>query len=141
MLEYIFFHRQPFDAFVEYLNERGLAPETEVEEDSFEVRLPEDLDDDLAAEIEERYDAFMDMNRELFEQTQEQGADNYQAAGVVLNLKDGQAVYAHVDPALLARVMTVLSPQEFGEIVNAIVDAVEDPDTRTFCQRMRDGEG
>ena len=140
MLDYIFFHRMPFDEFVTFLRAKGLQPETEIEDDNYEVRLPEDLDDALSDEIEERYDVLMDMNRALFESEQEEGADNYQGAGVVLNLKDGKTVYADVDPQLLARIMGVLSAEEFGEVVNAIVDAIESPDTRTFCERARDGD-
>lgn len=139
MLDYIFFHRIPFDAFVEFLRGYGLEPETERGDDSFEVRIPEDMDDALSEEIEERYDALMEMNQELLERELEADADNYHAAGVVVNLKDGTAVYADVDPRLLGRIMEILTPEEFGQVVNAIVDAVENPDTRTFCQRMRDG--
>ena len=140
MLEYIFFHQTPFDEFVAFLRAKGLQPETEVEDDNYEVRLPEDIEDKLSDEIEERYDALMDMNQALFESEQGVGVDNYQGAGVVLNLKDGQTVYADVDPGLLAKIMAVLSAEEFGRVVNAIVDAVENPDTRTFCQRARDGD-
>ena len=140
MLDYIFFHQTPFDEFVAFVSAKGLQPETEVEDGNYEVRLPEDIDDALSAEIEERYDALMDMNRSLFESEQEEVADNYQGAGVVLNLKGGETVYADVDPGLLAKIMGVLSAEEFGEVVNAIVDAVENPDTRTFCERARDGD-
>ena len=140
MLDYIFFHQTPFDEFVAFVSTKGLRPETEVDDGNYEVRLPEDIDDALNAEIEERYDALMDMNRALFESEQAEGADNYQGAGVVLNLKGGETVYADVDPGLLAKIMGVLSAEEFGEVVNAIVDTVENPDTRTFCERARDGD-
>ena len=140
MLDYIFFHQTPFDEFLAFVNAKGLQPETEVEDGNYEVRLPEDIDDALNAEIEERYDALMDTNRALFESEQEEGTDNYQGAGVVLNLKGGETVYADVDPGLLAKIMGVLSADEFGEVVNAIVDAVENLDTRTFCERARDGD-
>ena len=36
---------------------------------------------------------------------------------------------------LLGRIMEVLSPEEFGSVVNAIVDAVEQPDRRPLCKR------
>lgn len=140
MLEYVFFHPIPFQRFVEFLKSRGLSPVTGGDEETFEVALPEDLDDALSNEIERQYDALMDMNQELFEREQGSDASNYHAAGVVLNLKDGKTIYADVEPGLLARIMSVLSAEEFGEVVNAIVDAVENPDTRTFCQRMRDAD-
>lgn len=140
MLEYIFFHPTPFEQFVGFVREQGLSPETFSTEESFEVHLPEDIDDGLSERIEERYDALMELNQKLFEEAQGENPDSYHAAGVVLNLRDGKTVYADVDPHLLGRIMAVLSAEEFGEVVNAIVDAVEAPDTRSFCQRMRDNE-
>ncbi len=136
MLEYVFFHARPFDEFVAYLRELGLQPETGVDEDSWKVSLPEDIDDELLERIETRYDQLMDLNQELFDAEQPQ---DYHTAGVVVNLGSGETVYAQVDPHLLGKIMGVLTPEEFGEVVNAIVDAVEQPDGRTLCQRMRDG--
>lgn len=139
MLDYIFFHQIPFDRFVAFLEEKGVRPETECSDDGFEVSVSEDLDDALSDEVEGRYDELMALNQELFDSEQSQDADNYHAAGVVLNLKDGSTVYADVDSRLLARVMEVLTAEEFGQLVNAIVDAVEEPDSRSLCQRGRDG--
>ena len=136
MLEYVFFHARPFDEFVTYLQDLELQPETEADEDSWEVRLPEDIDDELSEKIEARYDQLMELNQELFDAEQPR---DYHAAGVVVNLGSGETVYAQVDPHLLGKIMGVLTPEEFGEVVNAIVDAVEHPDERTLCQRMRDG--
>ncbi len=137
MLEYVFFHARPFDEFVAYLEELGLQPETLVEEDCWEARLPEDLDDQLSEKIEERYDQLMDLNQQLFDAEQ---PEDYHTAGVVVNLADGETAYAQVDPLLLGKIMGVLTPEEFGDVVNAIVDAVERPDDRSLCQRMRDQE-
>jgi len=137
MLEYVFFHAQPFEQFVAYLRELGLQPETEVDEDCWEARLPEDLDDALSEKVEERYDQLMDLNQRLFDQEQDEG---YHTAGVVVNLANSETVYAQVDPALLGKIMGVLTPVEFGDVVNAIVDAIEQPDERTLCQRMREQE-
>jgi hypothetical protein len=139
MLEYVFFHPIPFEKFVEFLQQQGLSPQTVTDGESYEVHLPEDIPDALNARIEERYDELMEMNQLLFESEQEEGTESYHAAGVVLNLRDGKTVYADVDPRLLARIMSVLSAEEFGEVVNAVVEAIENPDTRSFCERMRDG--
>jgi hypothetical protein len=146
MLEYVFFDPRPYRRFLDFLQQRGVAVETAAPDDAFgidslEVRIPEDLDDALAEAIEARYDELMAWNQELVDAEGGSGTDDYHAAGVVVNLQDGRTVYADVDPHLLARVMEELTPEELGQIVNAIVDAVEHPDTRTFCQRMRDGDG
>jgi hypothetical protein len=140
MLEYVFFDERPYLGFLQFLRSRGIEPETSTGEDgfdldTFEVRLPEELDDALAAEIEACYDRMMDLNQELFDQAAAGGLDNQHAAGVVVNLSDGRAAYARVDPKLLNKVLQVLTPPEFGQIVDAIASAVEDPDSHSLCQK------
>jgi len=135
MLEFVFFHPRPRELFADFLRVRGVPVTLQGDAETLEVAIPEDTDENLLAEIEDHYDEMMALNQSLFEaQASEDGA---LAAGVVLNLTGGQAVYARVDPELLGRIMGVLSPQEFAEVVNAIVDAVENPDPRSLCQRDR----
>ena len=139
MLDYVFFSHQPYDRFVAYLRERGLSPVCSEGEETFEVSLPEDLESALSDRVEAFYDEMMDLNQALFEAESAPPHDHH-AAGVVVNLKDGRTVYADVDPRLLAKVMQAVTPEELGGLVNAIVDAVEAPDERSLCQRMRDQE-
>ncbi|GAB6041779.1 hypothetical protein [Endothiovibrio diazotrophicus] len=134
MLDYLFFVEPPFRKFLAFLEEKGVPVEQEVGEEQFEVRIPEELDDDLIDAIEVRYEELMDEGMAMMEE------EDHHAAGVVVNLKDGETAYAIVRPELLNRVLGVISPEELGELVNAVVDAVENPDQRTFCQRLRDGD-
>ena len=136
MLEFIFFHETPHRLFVGWLKEKGLEPETSVEDESFQVFLPEDLDDALYDEIEEKYEVFMEMNEEILK---EENADEagYHMAGIAVHLRDGNVSYADIDPRLLGKVMGAITSEEFATIVDAIVTAVENPQDRTFCQRQR----
>ena len=59
-------------------------------------------------------------------------------AGIVVTLKDGTISYADIDSNLLSRVISVISPEELGEMVCAIADAVENPQPKTYCKRMRE---
>ncbi|MGB5670714.1 MAG: hypothetical protein WBM71_09170 [Sedimenticolaceae bacterium] len=139
MLEFVFFDPRPRQRFVEFLMAREV-PVTELEDDeTFGVGIPEDVDDGLMEAIEACYDELMAFDQQLFEAGSE-GADA-QAAGVVLNLASGDTVYARVDPMLLGRIMEVLTPQELGEVVNAIVDAVENPDANPLCHTPDDEGG
>jgi hypothetical protein len=52
---------------------------------------------------------------------------------VELNLKSGKTAFANVAPKLPGVKRGVLTAGEFGDIVNAMVDAVEDPDERSLC--------
>ena len=140
MLDYVFFDNRPFEQFLAFLRQQGLEPRSRVEEELYEIYLPEDLDEELAESIENFYDEMLDLNQQLFDRAQAAGSD-YHAAGVVVTLAAGNTVYAKVDPELLARIMLVLNPREFGDVVNAIVDAVEQPDERTLCQKPKAEKG
>jgi 3-methyladenine DNA glycosylase/8-oxoguanine DNA glycosylase len=140
-LEYVFFDERPMRRFVEYLRQQGLSPAQADDDGLLKVLLPEDIDDALSERIEAEYDRMMEMNRELYETEGEAGEVGYHAAGITLELEGGVNVYAQVDPRLLGRIMEVLTPEEFNTVVNAIVEAMENPDNRSLCQRMREGDG
>jgi len=140
MLEYILFHEIPFQLFVSWLKEKGVLFETEIEDDNYEIKIPEDLDDNLLDEIDEKYEELMDMNQQIVDEEEKENNQGYHMAGVVVTLKDGTVSYADVDPNLLGRIMSAISPEEFGEIVNAIANAVENPQPKAYCQRVREGD-
>jgi hypothetical protein len=141
MLEYVFFNAEPCERFLRFLEEKGLHPTVDERDIERIVTLPEEaLDDDLADQIDIFYDEMFDLDQRLYDDSSAESPDDYHASGVVVNINDGRAVYADVRPALLSKVMGAISAEELGELVDAIVKAVEDPDERTFCQRMR-GEG
>ncbi|WP_428623991.1 hypothetical protein [Sedimenticola sp.] len=135
MLEYIFFDERPWQQFIAFLQQKGLQPQSAQEDQGFMVRLPDDTDDSLMDAIEAYYDEMLDMNEALFVE-QADAADNVHAAGVSVNLSDGRSVQALVDPALLNRILDVLSTDELGQFINSIVDAVEHPDERSVCRRL-----
>ena len=140
MLEYILFHERPFQLFINWLKEKGVPYETEIEDDNYEIKIPEDLDESLLDEIDEKYEELMDMNQQIVDDEEKENNQGYHMAGVIVTLKDGTISYADVDPKLLGRVMSAVSPEEFGEIVNAIANAVENPQPKAYCQRVREGD-
>ena len=132
MLEFVFFDPRPRRRFAEFLRRRGVDAVELADGDTRGIGIPEDIDDGLLNEIEAFYDEMLALDREICEE--DGGAQGHQAAGVVLNLGSGETVYARIDPQLLARVMMVLNAAELGELVQAIVDAVEHPDGAPLCQ-------
>lgn len=139
MLEYVFFNEEPCVRFRQFLSDKGLVSELDERDPEKVVLVSESaVDDDLADEIDGFYDEMFDLDQSLHESGTPDSPEDYHAAGVVVNLNDGRAVYAEVAPALLSRVMSLLEPQDLNDLVAAVVDAVENPDERTFCQRMRD---
>ncbi|HID49413.1 MAG TPA: hypothetical protein EYP40_07370 [Chromatiales bacterium] len=136
MLDYVFFHQQPWERFLDFLRKEGLQPEVMIDEETRQASLPEDLADDVMDRIEAFYEEMIDLNQRLFDE--EQGDSEQHVAGVVVTAEESKTVYAEIEPALLAKIMSVLTPEEFGKVVDAIVDAVQLPDERTLCQRARD---
>ena len=134
MLEYIFFDRRPWQKFIDFLREMDLQPLSAEEDQGFMVRIPEETDDQLMEAIEAYYDDMLDMNEALFA-AEANSDEHHHVAGVSVHLDDGRTVQAEVSPALLSRMLEVLSTDELGQFVNAIVDAVEHPDTRSICRR------
>lgn len=133
MLEFVFFDPRPRQLFVDFLASEGIAAQQADAVDCLEVAIDENIDDRLLLQVESRYDELMAMDQALFEAGDETSARS--SAGVVVKLANGETVYARVNPELLARIMTVLTPTELGDVVNAIVDAVENPDRRGLCRR------
>jgi hypothetical protein len=139
MLEYVFFHADPCARFCAFVREKGLEPSMTEGEPEFIVGVEEaGVDDDLADALDGFYDEMFALDQDLYEHAAEALQDGYQAAGVVVNLQDGRAVYADIPLAILAKVTQALTLPELSDLVNAIVTAVEHPDTRSLCQRRRD---
>jgi hypothetical protein len=137
MLEYVFFNDDPCRRFVQFLSQKGLQAALDEREIERVILLSEEeVTDTLADEIDALYDEMFELDQQLYEETAPDSPESYHVSGVVVNLRDGRSVYADVRPALLSKVMETVSPEELGELVDAIVRTVEDPDERTFCQRM-----
>lgn len=137
MLEYVFFHQQPFDEFLLFLESMQVEPlKHGVEHSDVEgliVYLQDDLDDELSDRIERYYDEMMRLNEQLV--AGEEAKEDSSQVGVAVSVADGRSVLASVEPEILNRILTVISHQQLGELVDAIVDAVENPDDRPLCKR------
>ena len=140
MLEYVLFHRTPFDLFVEFLKNLKVEYETETDGEIFEIRVSEDITRRQEDEIEDRYDELMNMNHELFHAENPSTKDNFRMATIMITLKSGQTTAAHIRPDLLGRVLDTINEVELNEIVTAVVEAVENPDDRSYCQKVRAGD-
>jgi hypothetical protein len=133
MLEYIFFDERPWRQFIDYLESLGLQPTSSSGDQGWLVALPEDLDDALDEKVEAYYDRMLEMNESLVAEAE--GEAHVHTAGVNVTLADGRVVQAAIEPKLMQRLLAAVTPEELGELVNAIADAVENPDERPFCQR------
>jgi hypothetical protein len=137
MLEYIFFHEKPYEKFIQFLRSKKVDPlregldETDVE--GRVVFIQDNLEEALSQEIEAFYDEMMDLNEALI--AEQDDSDETNNVGLAVSLSDGRSVLATVDPNVLNKILSVITHQQLGEMVDAIADAVENPDERPLCKR------
>lgn len=99
------------------MDEEGLTPEIEAELEA------------LALQLDEEGQSWADSI----------GGDvRLSAVGIVVHLSDGSQSLARVDPDMVRRILSVLSPDELGQFVAKIADAVENPDDSPICQSLHE---
>ena len=135
MLEYIFFHTTPLEMFLDYLEQKDVRHEVDISGDTMKVFVPDDLDDEISSAVDTEYDRLFDLNQELMDHADED-AGEFSKVSIDVRLKDGTRSKACLEPVMMKRLMSVLSHDELKELVQAITDAVENPDDRPYCQRV-----
>jgi len=133
MLEYIFFHKQLLEQFIEQLARHAIPCEARSDEMGLVAAVPDDLDEALIEQVDEIYEALLADTEKLFDA--DERLNEKHGAAICINIKSGDTVEAPVNPELLNRILSVISYEELNELVEAIVDSVENPDHRPFCQR------
>jgi hypothetical protein len=141
MLEFIFFHHNICTLFTDFITELNIEYHIQQDDEYMTVSIAEDIDDDLVEQIEDKYDDLLDLSRDQTDRDEGEHRENYQKASLLISLNDGSKSYAHVDMDVLNRALRMISTDELNKLVEAIVDAVENPDARSYCQIIKDGDG
>lgn len=133
MIEYVFFNAECSEAFKLLLKERRVDYVMEKdplgEGDIFQIEEP--IEDELWDVLDDRYDELNLRDQELLEQSSEDGVS---AAGIYVELSDGRKTIAKVDPAIMNKMLGVVSMDEFNAFVESIVLSVESPDDSAICK-------
>ena len=138
MLEFIFFHLDICKLFTRFVEQLGIEYEIRDDGETITVLVPDDLDDSRVEQLEDEYDRLLDISREQTDRDEGESLENYQKASLLITLSNGDKSYAHVDMDLINRVLRNISTAELNSLVEAIVDAVEHPDERSYCQIIKD---
>jgi len=140
MLEFIFFHNNISKLFTDFITELDIEYQVEADEDTITVSVSEDVDDERVEQIEDEYDRLLDLSREQTDSEEGESRQNYQKASLMISLKNGAISYAHVDVNVINRVLRTISTDELNQLIEAVADAVENPDDRSYCQIIKDGD-
>jgi len=141
MLEFIFFHHNIHKLFTDFIAALGIEYRVEDDDETITVSVSEDIEDDLIEQIEDEYDRLLDLSRDQTDNEEGESHVNYQKASLLITLKNGDISYAHVNTDIINRVLRSISTDELNQLIEAVADAVENPDDRSFCQTIRDGDG
>ncbi len=133
MLEYILFHEKTVALFKDFLESKGLEGTYTKEEEYYQIALPDELDDDIWDQVEDKHAELMDMSQAMH---YEEHPEEMPLASIVVTLKEGRKVDAMVSPDILMRVLDRISFEELDEVVAAIAYAVENPDAPSFCETV-----
>jgi hypothetical protein len=134
MFDYIFHHPASLADFTTFLETKSIPYESRDDALGLVVAIPEDIDDTLLDEVESRYEALQrDQESLLF--APEDGSSGKTSTALTVQLAGGRTVYASIPAEMMRRLLSVLSPEEIGQLVDAIATAVENPDLRPICQR------
>ena len=140
MLEFIFFHHNISKLFTDFIAGLGMAYQVKDDAETITVSVSEDVDDELVEQIEDEYDRLLDLSRDQTDSEEGESRDNYQKASLLITLNNGERSYAHVDVDVINRVLRTISTDELNRLIEAIADAVENPDDRSYCQIIKDGD-
>jgi len=133
MLDYIFFHQQSLDQFVDYLEQRNIPHEARDDGMGLVVAIPDDLSDEITDPLDDYYERLLDEAENELSDTDETAEKH--TAGLNITLGDGRTTSVEVSPELLNRILGAITVEELNGLVNAIVGSVENPDNRPLCQR------
>ena len=136
VLEYLFFTRAIADQFAKALDERGLPYQEEIEavQAAIVFKVPEEAAINAWDALDDLYDELAIADQALLEVSVEDEMAG-SAAGIYLQLANGQQTIAQVDPDVVNRILSVLSLEEFNQFVDTLVKSVEQPDESAICQR------
>ena len=140
MLEFIFFHLNICKLFTRFVEQLGIEYEIRDDGETITVLVPDDLDDSRVEQLEDEYDRLLDLSREQTDRDEGESRENYQKASLLITLNNGDKSYAHVDMDLINRVLHNISTEELNTLIEAVVDAVENPDKRSYCQIVIDAD-
>jgi uncharacterized membrane-anchored protein YitT (DUF2179 family) len=140
MLEFIFFHHNISKLFTDFLTGLCIEYQVEGDEDTITVSISDDVNDERVEQIEDEYDRLLDLSRDQTDSEEGESRDNYQKASLMITLNNGERSYAHVDVDVINRVLCTISTDELNRLIEAIADAVENPDDRSYCQIIKDDE-
>lgn len=137
MLEYLFFTQEIADKFIAYLKGKNLAWEQKNDPmlGSIVIETPEDIEDELWDELDDYHESLGEDEQKILEVELADSETETNAAGIYIQLANGEQTVAQINPDVMNRMLSVISMDEFNEFIETIVSSVESPDDAPICEK------
>ena len=137
MLEYLFFTQQIADKFIAFLEGKNLAWEQKNDPmlGSIVIETSEDIEDDLWDELDDYHESLGIEDQQLLEAELADDETETNAAGIYIQLANGEQTVAQIDPEVMNRMLSVINMDEFNAFIETIVSSVESPDDAPICEK------
>ncbi|MEW6313618.1 MAG: hypothetical protein AB1513_06170 [Pseudomonadota bacterium] len=132
MLEYMFFDAALRDRFVQFSQSQGVACRCVDDDLGMIVQVADDLPENIANQMETFYDALLDEQAELIDQTE--GALDKHVAAIRYTLPDGRMCMVRLEPDIANRLLASFTLDELQTLFAAVVDSAEHPGEGPLCQ-------
>ncbi len=137
MLDYLFFNQSIADKFINFMNKHKLewTQEREKIQNGIVLKTSDEIDDDLWDALDDLYDQLSLEDSVLSSENEAETDNSVEAAGVYIQLHNGNQTIAQVNPLVMNRILDVISMDEFNDFIEAIVTSVENPNDSAICKR------
>jgi hypothetical protein len=137
MLEYLFFTQEIADKFITYLKGKNLAWEQKNDPmlGSIVIETPEEITDELWDELDDYHELLGEEEQKILEVDLADSDTEMNAAGIYIQLANGEQTVAQINPEVMNRMLSVISMDEFNDFIETIVSSVEKPDDAPICEK------
>lgn len=139
-IEFAFLHPGAHERFLEAARVHGLTASWHEDAIGTGATIVRVQEEGLTPEIEDELEALaIELDEEGQSWVDSIGGDvRLSAVGIVVHLSDGTQSLARVEPDMVRRILSVLTPDELGQFVAKIADAVENPDDSPICKALHE---
>ncbi len=137
MLEYLFFTQEIADKFISFLNGKDLKWEQKNDPmlGSIVIETSEDIEDELWDELDDHHELLGIEEQKILELDLADSETEMNAAGIYIQLANGEQTVAQINPEIMNRMLSVISMDEFNEFIETIVSSVERPNDAPICEK------
>ncbi len=137
MLEYLFFTQEVADKYIAFLKDKNLAWEQKNDPilGSIVIETPEEIGDKLWDELDDFHELLGEEEQKILEVDLADSDTEMNAAGIYIQLANGEQTVAQINPEVMNRMLSVISMDEFNNFIETIVSSVEKPDDAPICEK------